>query len=230
MRLRHIARTCAASAALTLAIGTFAPAIAQEAAEPGTAPTPGEPDNRPEWAQAQQQGHPYAIDPRAREDWLTECRRRASARDNGLGGAVIGGLVGGFAGNRIAGRGNRTVGTIAGAAVGAAAGMAIDKSEDNGRIRDECETYLDDYYARYSSASYGYGYPAAGYGYGNAGYVAGNGCCQGAPMMMVPVRMMPRGEPKCTETVEYVEMPVRTKARRIPDKRVRIAPDKRIPQ
>ena len=52
-------------------------------------------------------------------------------RDDGLGGALIGGAVGGLVGNRIAGRGDRTVGTIAGAAVGAVAGAAIDRAEDD---------------------------------------------------------------------------------------------------
>ncbi|MCA1660994.1 MAG: glycine zipper 2TM domain-containing protein [Novosphingobium sp.] len=52
-------------------------------------------------------------------------------RDDGLGGALIGGVVGGVAGNRIAGRGDRTVGTVAGAAVGAVAGAAIDRAEDD---------------------------------------------------------------------------------------------------
>ena len=59
-------------------------------------------------------------------------------RDDGLGGALIGGAVGGLIGNRIAGRGDRTIGTVAGAAVGAIAGAAIDRAED-GRGRGEHE-------------------------------------------------------------------------------------------
>jgi hypothetical protein len=54
-------------------------------------------------------------------------------RDDGVGGALLGGAVGAIAGNRIAGRGNRTEGTLIGAGVGALAGMAIDKAEDQGR-------------------------------------------------------------------------------------------------
>lgn len=54
-------------------------------------------------------------------------------RDDGRGGALIGGAIGGIVGNRVAGHGDRTVGTIAGAAVGAVAGVAIDKAEDAGR-------------------------------------------------------------------------------------------------
>ncbi|MCB2058933.1 MAG: glycine zipper 2TM domain-containing protein [Novosphingobium sp.] len=202
----------------------FTPAMAQDYPEPGTAPA--EPDRRPEWHGQPPASYPHqAMHPIERDKWLAECRRRLSSRDNGLGGAVIGGLVGGFAGNRIAGRGNRTVGTIAGAAVGAAAGAAIDKAEDNGRIRDECETYLDDYYAYYAQGSYGY--QSYGYAYPAQGY----GCCYAAPMMMVPV-MPARTEPECSETVEYeyVDVPVRAKPRPVPDKRVKVVPDKRIRQ
>ena len=196
------------------------------------------------------------LDP-AREAWLADCRRHAASRDKGLGGAAIGGVVGGVAGNRLAGPGNRTIGTVAGAAVGAVAGAAIDVAEDSGRVRDQCEAYLDDYYANYYRNGYpgapaGYsGYPQAAYGASYAGgpypapaypgyyapaygYPTG-GCCSPAPVMMVPVAS---AQPQCTETVEYVyeDVPVRPKARRAPvrhtkvqpDKRIRVAPDKRI--
>lgn len=56
--------------------------------------------------------------------------RAAYRRDDGVGGALIGGAVGGLVGNRIAGRGDRAIGTVAGAAVGAVAGAAIDRAED----------------------------------------------------------------------------------------------------
>lgn len=226
MRLRQFFQTCAASAALTLAAGAVSPAMAQDSPEPGEAPVG--PDVRPEWQGAPPQPYGgYQMDPRARDQWLTECRRRLRVHDDGVGGAVIGGLIGGVAGNRIAGRGNRTVGTVAGAAVGAAAGMAIDKAEDNGRVRDRCEAYLDEYYAYYSRGG-GYGHPGYGYGYPAYGY--GNACCHATPMMMVPVTMAARAEPECTETVEYeyVDVPVRAKPRPVPDKRVKVVPDKRV--
>ncbi|MFT4053210.1 MAG: glycine zipper 2TM domain-containing protein [Novosphingobium sp.] len=188
-----------------------------------------EPDGRPYAYDRGYDGRGY--DPR--EAWLADCRQRLSSRDSGVGGAVIGGVVGAVAGNRIAGRGNRTVGTVAGAAVGAVAGAAIDKAEDRGRNRDECEAYLDDYYARYERGG-GYPGPAQQGYYPAYGYPV-QGCCMAQPMMMVPV-----AQPKqnCTETVEYVyeDVPVRP-ARRViprrgkvvPDKRVKIVPDKRVP-
>lgn len=175
----------------------------------------------------------------AREAWLADCRSRVSGRDRGVGGAVLGGVIGGVAGNRIAGRGNRTVGTVAGAAVGAAAGVAIDRAEDRGRVRDECEAYLDDYYARYAAGpayqggyAYAPSYGAPTYAYAPGyGYPA-SGCCMAAPVMMVPVQT----EPECTETVEYIyeDVPVRRKTYRpartkiVRDKRVKVVGDKRI--
>lgn len=177
-----------------------------------------------------------------REAWLADCRNRVASRDNGVGGAVIGGVVGGVAGNRIAGRGNRTIGTLGGAAVGAIAGSAIDRAEDRGRATDECEAYLDDYYARYAAGGYGsVGQPGYSQAYVQPGYVqtygaygyAGAPCCGGAPMM-VPVQPAPQ----CTETIEYIyedvpaprrsyrPAPRRTKI--VPDKRIKIVPDKRV--
>ncbi|GGC28746.1 hypothetical protein GCM10011371_15410 [Novosphingobium marinum] len=212
MHLSRYARLLpvAAIAAVTLA----APAEAQE-------PVPPYPAS--DWEQRAAYPSQYRMDPRVRDEWLTECRRRMGGRDDGVGGALIGGLVGGVAGNRIAGRGNRTIGTVAGAAVGAAAGMAIDKAEDRRDVRDECERYLDDYYAQ---AGHHYGY---GQGYAPYGHAAG-GCCQMQPMMAVP--MAHRGEPQCTETVEYEyeDVPVRYSPppRPAPQKRIKVVPDKRI--
>lgn len=211
------------------------PALAHDHAPPGAMPPDarGLPDTRPEWRgppPPHMMGAPMGygqVDPRAREDWLVECRRRLSANDRGLGGAAIGGVVGGVLGNRIAGPGDRAVGTIAGAAVGAVAGAAIDKAEDRGRIRDECERILADHEAR--APGYGYG---AGYGYPAPGYPAAYGYpAYGVPMMMVPVMMMPQGRENCREVVtyQYERVPVRRRhIHRAPDKRVRIVPDKRV--
>ena len=172
-----------------------------------------------------------------RDAWLADCRSRVGSRDNGVGGAVIGGVVGGVAGNRIAGRGNRVVGTVGGAALGAVAGSAIDRAEDRGRNRDECEAYLDDYYARYAAGEYDRGYPQYDQGYYQQpsyamnyapayGYPAA-GCCGQAPVMMVPV---PQAQPQCTETVEYVyeDVTVRRRAYRPAVKRTKVVADKRI--
>ena len=192
-------------------------------------------------------GDDYRSDPRSampgREAWLADCRDRIAARDNGVGGAVIGGVVGGVAGNRIAGRNNRTVGTLGGAAIGAVAGSAIDRAEDRGRAADECEAYLDDYYARYAAGAYGapgpkpgyaQAYAQPGYSMGYNGYAYSGSACCGGPVM-VPVQ---QPAPECTETVEYIyedvpaprrvyhPAPRRTKVVR--DKRIKIIPDKRL--
>lgn len=210
MRLRKLLRQSAITGAVCTATMAFtAPAFAHDAPHA---------DNPARAA-------PH-MDAGARDAWLADCRQRLGKRDNGLGGALIGGLVGGVAGNRIAGKRHRTGGTLIGAGAGALAGMAIDKAEDHGRARDECEAYLADYEARYQQNHAGYGYGQRGYGYQAGGY--GGGCC--SPMMMVPVMMMPRAEPECTETVEYVyeDVPVRPARRIVPRKRVKVVPDKRI--
>lgn len=172
---------------------------------------------------------------RMRGDWLEQCRARTgwrverhddwrrSRHDDGLGGALIGGLAGGVIGNRVAGRGDRLVGTVVGAAAGAAVGVAIDKAEDRGRGHgygydddrrgDYCEQYFD-YYTQ-------------------AGHRGGWGWGYAQPMMMVPVMTMGgHGHSKvCKETVVTEEwVTVRQPRHRvIRDKRVRIAPDKRVP-
>ena len=101
--------------------------------------------------------------------------------------------------------------------------------------QDFCVRYLDDYYAPYRGAQ-PYGYQGFANGYPGYGYPANSaGCCQ--PMMMVPIMRVPTGRPSCKETVEYeyVDVPQRAPPpprpapRPAPDKRVKIAPDKRIP-
>ena len=227
MRLRRSIQPSALIGALALA----APALAHDAPQPGVAPTgvAGSVDTRPVWkgdAPLPQQPAVLGPEPRAREAWLAECRRRLVRRDDGLGGGLIGGVLGGLLGNRIAGRGHRTTGTIVGGVAGAVAGVVIDKAEDAGRRQsyDYCEAYLDDYYARYAQ---GYGY------HGQMGH--------GGQMMMVPVASGHHGhhgaaQAACTETVtttEYVtEVPVRRRhihRRAVPDKRVKIVADKRVP-
>ena len=190
---------------------------------------------------AQMPGAPYAGQPagydrpgyddaawqQARADWLAECRRNHRGRDGKTLGAVLGGVLGGVVGNRVAGRGNRTVGTVAGAAVGAVAGGAIGNGSDNRRARDYCETYLD----RYTSQP-------QGYGYGAPSYAPAYGYAYQPVMVMMPVMVaaQPSAPPrKCVETVvteEWVPVatprrPVHHIIRHVPDKRVRITPDKR---
>lgn len=155
-----------------------------------------------------------------RDEWLRECRHRLG--DNGLGGAVIGGVVGGIAGNAIAGHGDKVLGTVAGAAVGAIAGAAIDRAEDAPHVRDQCEAMVDGWDQQ---APVGYG---GAYGYG-------------VPVMLVPVAMtagegeVARGACKETVVTEEIitEVPRRSRhipRRPVPDKRIRLVPDKRTPQ
>lgn len=196
-------------------------------------------DPRPEWRGGMPTAQPPALPPmmhppmagaahpgmpgpdhagyeRARQGWLAECRRnqRGRDRDGGRGGAAIGGVIGGVIGNRIAGDGDRLIGTVAGVAVGAAAGAAIDRADGAGResAGDYCEQYLNYYSGQ--QGGYGYGY--------------------GQPVMLVPVMMVQQQSAArdCVETVvteEWVTVPgrrvtYRPAPRRVPDKRVRIAP------
>ena len=213
MHARSFAHAATAGA-LLFAIANGTPTLAQ--------PLPPYPDERPQWKEN------TAPDSAARDAWLAECRRRSGATDNGLGGAVIGGVVGGVIGNRVAGHGHRTVGTVAGAAVGAVAGAAIDKAEDQSRVRDYCQSYLDDYYAHAAAApGYGAGYGYLGYGYPGYGYAAAYPVYAVQPVMMAP----PRAHCRQVVTYEYVDVPVRRRHiyRAVPDKRIRLIPDKRVP-
>lgn len=166
----------------------------------------------------------------ARADWLSECRRRYGGK-SGLAGGVAGGLIGGIAGSAIAGRGNRTIGAVVGGVAGAVAGAAIGGSADRRRSRDYCESYLDQHLASYGQNQGGYGYPQRQVAYGYA---------MQPMMVMVPVAMTTTAAPaaprqNCTET-EVIEewVPVARPARRyiprrmVRDKRVPIAPDKRV--
>ncbi|WP_296675247.1 glycine zipper 2TM domain-containing protein [Novosphingobium sp.] len=169
-----------------------------------------------------------------RAAWLDECRanHRGGRKGKTIGGALVGGVVGGLVGNAVAGRGDKTLGTIAGAAVGAAAGGALGSGadrRDERRSIDYCESYLE----RHTAS--GYGQPGYGYTYAYQ------------PMtVMVPV-MIAQAQPiaassqprtrECTETQVIEEwVPVGPRKRYIPprprplpDKRIRLAPDKRIP-
>lgn len=102
----------------------------------------------------------------------------------------------------------------------------------HGGAAGECEAYLDRYYQAYTQGGYQRGYPGApgpsGYGYGAPGYVPMAGYA--APVMMVPVVMMPVAPPPhCTETVEYVTEYVPVPHRRVvPLRAVKEVPDKRV--
>jgi hypothetical protein len=172
-----------------------------------------------------------------RAAWLDECRARMDRQDDwyddgwgrkrssGVTGAVLGGVAGGLAGRAIAGRGDRGIGTVAGAAVGAVAGAAIERASSGGHQRHERRSYSGDYCEQYFNY-----YTQQGMGYHGFGYMQ--------PMMMVPVMTMhghghQHGR-DCKETVvteEWVTVrqPRRVRQIRVPDKRVRVMPDKRLP-
>ncbi len=116
-----------------------------------------------------------------RDQWSNADWNRFCTRDDGVGGALLGGVIGGVAGNRIAGRGDRTVGTIIGGVVGAAAGAAIDRSEDRRQCQGWWANGGDRYYQQYRGGDYGRyesygryegGYDAA-YSSGYYGYAPG---------------------------------------------------------
>lgn len=212
--------------------------------------TSGLPDPRPEWqggrsaSAAPVSAAPAAqLDPRARDAWLRECRRRVKyyyedgynrGGTGGVLGALLGGVAGGVIGNRIDDGPDRGVGTVVGAAagaiIGAVAGSAIDKASSRKSRYDQgydyCEAYLDDYYRYYSQAGY------AGYGHGQMGY---HGHMMMAPrMMMAPARVsQPAAQQPCEEVVTEEYVPQRTRVierraprraplRRVPDKRIRV--------
>lgn len=229
---------------------SISPVVAMAAALVMVAPTAvlaNEPTDESGWHEGRWQESPthqtyrgetprHAYYSPAQNAWLADCRQRISASDRGVGGAVIGGLVGGVAGNRIAGQGNRTVGTLAGAAIGATAGTIIDRAENGSRARDECEAYLDDYYARYEGdrtsqryTAYAHTGPANASGY--PGYYPANpygGCCGPFPVTMVPISVQPA--PQCTETIEYVyeDVPVKKRVYRSKAVKTNVAGDKRV--
>lgn len=125
-----------------------------------------------------------------REQWLEECERRTSGRDDREKGGIIGGLLGaiagGIAGNEIAGSGDKLGGTLLGAGLGGIGGLLIGSLIGGGRDRDgdyDCEAALNGYLSQYGypggpvhyappvhhNYGYGYGYaPAYSYGYSYA--------------------------------------------------------------
>lgn len=219
--------TTIAPAALALALAAALPAQAQ------TAPMPPMVDGN---AMPAQPRYDQAAWDQARADWLDECRanHRRDRRGNTIGGALIGGVAGGILGNVIAGRGDKTVGTVVGAVAGAAAGGAIGSSADRRQERramDYCESYLERH-----MGYYGHGYGQPGYGY----QMAYQPMTVMVPVMMAqprPVAVPPApAQRECTETQVIDEwVPVAGPAKRIiprrpaPTKRIRVAPDKRVP-
>lgn len=148
MPFRNFARISGAPSALALALALVQPAIAAEAPgmpgippvatdlplhTPGSPPPAGAPDMRPVWHDSGILAPAAArIDPRAREAWLWECRRRtANYYDDGR---------------------NRAKRRQHGA----------NHDGDLRPAYDYCEAYLDDYYRAYAQPGYGLSYGQPG--------------------------------------------------------------------
>ncbi|MCB2050514.1 MAG: glycine zipper 2TM domain-containing protein [Novosphingobium sp.] len=163
---------------------------------------------------------------RARADWISECasryRRDHRGGNGGLIGGLVGALIGGFAGNRIDDDGDRLAGTLIGAGVGGVAGAAMGALASAGS-RKKSDTkavaWCEDYLASHTQMAPAYGY-YGGHGYNQA-------------MMMVPVMVPKKKNCQCREVIEEVVDEPRPIRRSIPkprpDKRIKLAPDKRIP-
>jgi Ni/Co efflux regulator RcnB len=157
-----------------------------------------------------------------------DARDDRGGRDDGVGGAVIGGVLGGVAGNAIVGRGDKLAGTVIGAGAGAIAGAAIDRAEDRGR-REDRRGYDD------RGAPYGYpdrgpmpprGYAPApvihhGGGYETRVYSSGGGYYGGSTTTVTVM-------PTTTTTTETITVYDDVRTYRAPVKRkiVRRAPSK----
>lgn len=144
----------------------------------------------------------------ADDDMMRRCRR-----DNGVGGAAIGGIAGGVIGNRVAGRGDRRIGTVVGAVAGAAVGAAVDRGED----RRACDAWYRDYESRSRYAQQDVNYRGGYQGGEYAGYDSGYSYGGGMQTIVIP------GQPVIIEETEtYYEDVVVATAR--PRVRHRAAP------
>ncbi len=124
-----------------------------------------------------------------RDQWISECERRTSGRDNREKGGIIGGLLGAIAGGIIGNRvadGERLGGTLIGAGLGGIGGVLLGNLIGGGRNdrgEYDCEAALDSYLSQYHHGAPRFAYrtipaptyaapihapPAYGYGYGYA--------------------------------------------------------------
>lgn len=135
-------------------------------------------------------------------------------RDNGVGGALIGGAIGAGAGYAIGGRGNRVAGSLIGAGVGAVAGYAIDKSEDRRRYAAPPPPPQGGYYQQQPGVAYapprevvqsdGYSFSSSyNSDYQQGGYVSGGYWYPPVTRTVVTVGSAP--VQTTTTTTEYVE-------------------------
>lgn len=122
-----------------------------------------------------------------RDQWIAECERRTSGRNEKEKGGIIGGLLGaitgGIIGNRVA-DGDRLAGTLIGAGTGGLAGILLGGLVGGGKKNDryDCEAALDSYLSQYGTGPVRvasraipahapvYGYPGYAHGYHGYGY------------------------------------------------------------
>lgn len=171
----------------------------------------------PQTLQPGQGGIAYPVAPAPvvleREQWLAECNRRISGRNETDRGGIIGGLLGaiggGVAGNVIAATGDKLVGTLLGGGLGAIGGALIGSLVGGGKKNGkyDCEAALDGYLAQYGQAGSArvitYPFPPSGYGYAHTGdYAYSNSCgCQHVQVVLVPIRTEVRQRVVVTERV-----------------------------
>ena len=180
-------------------------------------------------------GHTYGYAPAAsvfeRDQWIAECERRTSGRDDREKGGIIGGLLGaiagGIIGNRIA-DGDRLAGTLIGGGVGGIGGVLLGSLIGGGRNDRgdyDCEAALDSYLSQHGHAgthavprvayrtipapTYAPPPPAYGYGYGYAPSYHSYGYSYAPPQQIVyvPVRYEQQQRVIVRETVTEEVIP-----------------------
>jgi uncharacterized protein YcfJ len=145
----------------------------------------------PQYAQGYAPAYGYAPGAQVfeRSQWIDECERRTSGRNNREKGGIIGGLLGaitgGIIGNEVARAGERLGSTLIGVGVGGIGGVILGSLIGGGRNDRgdyDCEAALDSFLSQYGQPGRFAArtipaqppvyaappYPAYGYGYGPA--------------------------------------------------------------
>ena len=166
-----------------------------------------------------------------RDQWIDECERRTSGRDNREKGGIIGGLLGAIAGGIIGNRvadGDRLAGTLIGVGTGGIGGALLGGLIGGGRNDRgdyDCEAALDSYLSQYGhggpatvhrvayrtipAPAYAPPPPAYGYGYGYAPGYQSYGYSYAPPQQVVyvPIRYEQQQRVIVRETVTEETIP-----------------------